>query len=124
MALPQFQAKSRPPRVRLSELTPAVLRLQDGRRIPGKLQVISVTGGLLLMSSTLAQGSQVKLMFLVGKASVLGAAEMLNPVSDTLQPFRFIALDRTDQTKLSTAIESSVTQTRHDQSRIEKFRAW
>jgi len=61
--LPPGHAKRRAPRVRLTDTTPAVLRLQNGWRIPGKLQVISVTGGLLSLSKPLSQGCEVKVMF-------------------------------------------------------------
>jgi hypothetical protein len=70
------------------EATPAVLRCEDGSRLSGDLQVISLTGGLLGLSRPLALGSQVKLMFVTRKGSVQGAAEMLCPVSRGLQPFR------------------------------------
>ena len=86
------QASGRAPRTCFAETTPAVLRCQDGRRVPGKLQVISVTGGLLSLSKPLDQGSQVKLMFLTPRGAVLGAVQMLSPVSWNLQPFKFVGL--------------------------------
>jgi len=71
---------------------------------PGKLQVISLTGGLLYLSNLLGQGSRVKLIFLTNSGPVLGAAEMLSPISWTQQPFRFLTLDECDQRKLRAAI--------------------
>ncbi len=96
--------------MRLAELTPAVLRFHDGRRASGKLQVISITGGLLSLQPTLDRGSQVRLMFLTDKGTVLGTAEMLNPVSYGQQPFRFIQLEEADSVRLRATIQSSLNQ--------------
>lgn len=82
----------RAPRTGFEETTPAVLRCQDGRRLRGKREVISLTGGLLWLSKPLNRGAQVKLMFLTRRGSVLGAAEMLSPVTWGLQPFKFVRL--------------------------------
>jgi hypothetical protein len=106
--LPQPHPNCRTARVRLADLTPVVLRFNDGHRRPGKLEVISLTGGLLCVSKPLAQGSRVKLMFLTQTGSVLGTAEMLSPVSWSLQPFRFVALEEDDQRRLRTVIQSSL----------------
>jgi hypothetical protein len=108
--LPQFETTRRAPRLRLAELTPAVLRFHDGRRASGKLQVVSVTGGLLSLNTPLDRGSQVRLMFLTDKGTVLGTAEMLNPVSYGQQPFRFIQLEEADSVRLRATIQSSLNQ--------------
>lgn len=118
---PPPQSSRRAPRMRLAESTPAVVRLQNGWRIPGKLQVISVTGGLLCLSKLLSQGCPVKLMFLTEAGPVLGAVEMLSPVPGGLQPFRFTTLYDDDRHRLQAAIQSS--QEREDQS-VEHYRAW
>lgn len=122
--LPQQQASRRAPRTSFAETTPAVLRCQNGRRIPGKLQIISLTGGLLCLPRPLDQGLRVKLMFLTGKGSVLGAAEMLCPISWSLQPFKFVGLYDDDQRRLQAAIQVSLDQNRHDHGQMERFRAW
>jgi hypothetical protein len=75
---PPSQTSRRAPRTWFAETTPAVLRCLDGHRVRGKLQVISLTGGLLWLSKPLGQGCQVKLMFLTRTGSVLGVAEMSN----------------------------------------------
>jgi hypothetical protein len=119
------------PRVRFAETTPAVLRLSDGKRVPGKLQLISISGGLLGLSRPLKPDSVVKLMFVAPGGSVLGVARMLNPLSWGLQPFRFVTLGNHDQSKLQAAIQSSLAQSarqdkqsRRDHERIEKYRPW
>jgi hypothetical protein len=106
--LSQLHAQLRAPRVHLADSTPAVLRFQDGQRASGELQVLSVNGGLLSLPSPVDQGSQVKLMFLTHTGAVLGAAEMLSPVTGTQQPFRFVSLPVDDRRRLGAAIQSSL----------------
>jgi len=126
--LSPLYAHVRAPRVQLADLTPAVLRFQDGQRASGELQVLSVTGGLLSLPSPIDQGSRVKLMFLTHTGSVLGAAEMLCPVTSTQQPFRFVSLPMDDRRRLGAAIQSSMNlnTANHDvaeQKWMEKLRA-
>jgi hypothetical protein len=121
--LPQSHLSYRSPRVQLAETTPAVLRLPDGHRSTGQLETVSLTGGLLSMSNMLDRGSRIKLMFLTQTGPVLGAAEMLNPVSTTRQPFRFVALQEGDQRRLRAAVLSSLDQNPGEQAWIEKYRA-
>ena len=122
-SLPQLHSNVRSPRARLGDLTPAVLRSRDGRRTSASLQVLSLTGGLLSVPNPLAQGSQVRLMFLTGAGSVLGGAEMLSPVSSTLQPFRFISLATDDQRKLGTTIQEVLHPDNAERQWMKKFRA-
>jgi hypothetical protein len=122
-SLPQPSAPWRVPRARLEEATPAVLRFPNGQRIEANLQVISLTGGLLSLSQPVVQGSQVKLMFLTGTGSVLGGAEMLPPVADALQPFRFVSLAADDHRRLGALIWERSSQNTFEQAWIEKLRA-
>jgi hypothetical protein len=64
------------------------------------LEVISSTGGLLRLSKPLIRGTRIKVMFVTQGGPVLGAAEMLTPISWTEQPFRFVALAYSDQQRL------------------------
>jgi len=121
---PQWQAAPRPPRMYLAERTPAVLRLKDGSRVSGKLNVVSLTGGLLSVAGPVDPGCNAKLMFLTSAGMVLGATEMLKPLSWGLQPFRFVSLNWDDQHKLKTVIQQSVEQHRSDHGQIERSRAW
>jgi len=120
----QPESRWRPPRLTFAQTTPAVLRFQSGRRVRGKLQVVSVTGGLLSLPSLLDQGARAKLMFLMESGTVLGTAEMLLPVSGALQPFRFVAIGQEDQARLQNAIRSSADENRRDQQAIIRERAW
>src|SRR5580704_18507166 len=108
--LPSSDARRRAPRTSFAELTPAVLRCKNGRRISGKLQVISLSGGLLCLPKPLDQGSQVKVMFLTRKGSVLGAAEMLCPISWGVQPLKFVKLYDDEERRLDAAIGLYVEQ--------------
>jgi hypothetical protein len=120
----QTEGHQRSPRLQFASPTPAVLRFQNGSRIRGKLQVISVTGGLLHLSSPLEQGSRVKLMFLTDAGTVHGTAEMLPSISSTQQPFRFVTIDENHERRLRDVIQSSVDQNRSEQQSIVKDRAW
>ena len=123
--MPYFpeQRPSRAPRISFAETTPAVVRCRDGCR-KGKLQIVSLTGGLLCLPKTLDQGSQVTLLFLTRSGSVQGAAEMLTPVSWSLQPFKFLKLYDDDQRRLQSAIQSCLDQNRIDHAHLERARAW
>jgi hypothetical protein len=103
--LPHSHTNWRTPRVRITEITPVVLRLPDGGHHRGKLETISLTGGLLSVPHTLNRGSRISLMFLTRSGPVLGTAEMLSPVSTEQQPFRFVALDRDVQHRLKTMVQ-------------------
>jgi len=126
LSLPQSQPPRRAARLHLAETTVAVLRFRGGRCVPAKLQVLSVTGGLLWLPKPLPLelGSDAKLMFLIRTGLVLGAAEMLHPMSWSLQPFRFVELHNDDQCRLEAAIRSTLGQNRRDRSRVELGRAW
>jgi hypothetical protein len=113
----------RAPRLNLSDITPAVLRFEDGHRTQGQLEVISVTGGILCLPKPVVRQSRVKLMFVTPTGPVLGTAEMLRPVSWTQQPFRFVGLEKDDQRRLQDSIQSSFGQVSKDQEWIDKYRA-
>lgn len=119
------------PRVKFPEVTPAVLRFSDGGRVPGNLQLVSVTGGLLGLSQPVRPHSLVKLLFVAPTGSVLSTAKMLNPVTWALQPFRFVSLCDDDYSKLQVAIQRCLEkaareerQSRRDYLLIEKSRPW
>jgi hypothetical protein len=118
--LSPLHAPLRAPRVHLADFTPAVLRFQDGQRAAGQLKVLSVNGGLLSLPDPIDQGSQVKLMFLTHTGAVLGAAEMLSPVTGTQQPFRFVSLPVDDRRRLGAAIQSSLNQKAANQDAAEQ----
>jgi hypothetical protein len=106
----------------LADITPAVLRFEDGRRTQAQLEVISLTGGMLCVPGPLQPDSQVKLMFVTPTGPVLATAEMLRPVAVGKQPFRFVTLEQDDRRRLQVSIQSSFGQARNEEW-IEKYRA-
>jgi hypothetical protein len=118
------QPAQRATRAHFAEPTTAVLRLNDGRRIPAKLRVVSLTGGLLSLAHPVDTGCNAKLMFLTGSGMVLGTAEMLTPRSWTLQPFRFVGLNPDDQGRLKTVIQTHTVNDHRAHGQIERSRAW
>jgi hypothetical protein len=121
-ALPQQHSVPRTPRVHFEHPTPVVLRFDSGQSVSGELRVVSLTGGLLALPKPVAQGSQVRLMFLIGPGSVLAGAEMLNPVNSRQQPFRFVSLAQKDRRKLESIIPLSVYEDITEPNWMKKLR--
>ena len=110
MSSPPSPRTRRPVRVRLPGMPPATLRFGDGRCSSARLQIISVTGGLLRVLKPLSSGAVVELMLSTHIGPVLAMAELLSPCLATpigLQPFRFIAIDTVELRKLRAAMASS-----------------
>jgi len=120
---PEPRPSPRFPRASLQGNNPTVLRLPNGQNVGASLKVVSLSGGLLSVSQPVLQGSQVKLIFLTGSGAVLGGAEMLRPVADRLQPFRFVSLGSDDQRRLGTMIGQQTSKAVPDPDWIEKLRA-
>jgi hypothetical protein len=83
--------------------------------VRAKLHELSTTGGLLILSTALEQGAFVEVAFQTSRGKVRGMAELLSPrresTSGCVQPFRFVALDDEDHTRLRTAMESLMDRT-------------
>jgi hypothetical protein len=122
MSSPPQSRPWRYPRAHLNGHNPIVLRFPNGQSVGANLQVISLTGGLLSVAKSVDQGSQVRLMFMTDAGSVLGGAEMLPPVSDRLQPFRFVSLPADDQRRVGVLIGER-SQDKSEQVWMEKLRA-
>jgi hypothetical protein len=125
--LRQSEFRGRParaPRQKLTNPTPAVLRFPSGGQVRARLQVISITGGLLFLPNLLDRGTCAKLMFLTDSGAVLGTAEMLIPISTTLQPFRFVAIDSDDQGRIRKSVRAGAEQNLRDRQSIYYDRAW
>jgi hypothetical protein len=101
----QAEPGSRPQRLQLANSIPIVLRREDGNRTPGKLQCVSITGGLIMLASLLPPGSMVRLIFITPKGPVTATAEMLRPVSWTEQPFRFAVIPASNKHRLQAVID-------------------
>lgn len=109
---PQPHPTRRASRVQLGDTVLAAIRLEDGSRTKGKLQVISVTGGLLRLDHSLGQGDFVEVAFQTQSGPVHGMAEVLTPMRSVpdgvLQPFRFVAIEDEDHRRLRTSLEHVV----------------
>ena len=103
-SLPQSSVK-RSPRLNLATAVPTVLRLANGRCDQAQLRTVSLTGGLLNIPAALIHGARVKVMFVTDAGTIMGAAEMLKPVSLHAQPFRFTTLDEVSQRRLKGIIQ-------------------
>jgi hypothetical protein len=106
---PQPHPSRRAARVQLGDSVLAAIRLEDGRRTKAKLQTVSVTGGLLRIAQSLAQGDFVEVAFQTQAGPVHGMAEVLSPTrslqDSVLQPFRFVALEDDDHRRLRTSLD-------------------
>ena len=109
---PQPHPSRRAARVQLGDTVLAAIRLEDGRRTKAKLQSISVTGGLLRLAQSLAQGDFVEVAFQTQAGPVHGMAEVLSPMRKTpegvLQAFRFVAIEDDDHRRLRTSLDHVV----------------
>src|SRR4029077_19426492 len=92
----QRRPPRRAPRVSLRGTISAVIRLENGRQLPAKLQQLSITGGLLDLASYLEERAWVDLTIYLSSGAVRATAEMMFPMRGGvgyLQPFRFTSLD-------------------------------
>jgi hypothetical protein len=114
---PQSNPVTRATRVKLAGSVLVAIRSEVSGTVRAKLQVLSATGGLFILAKPLEQGDFVQVTFQTSQGPVRGMAEMLQPTgqstSGRLQPFRFVALEDEDHTKLRMAMESL-----HDQLMI------
>src|SRR5215470_2586385 len=91
----QRQPPRRAPRARVRGTISAVIRLENGRQLPAKLQQLSITGGLLDLSAYLEERTWVDLTIYLDSGPVRAIAEMMFPMLGAisyLQPFRFTNL--------------------------------
>jgi hypothetical protein len=83
----------------------------DGRRSKGKLQTVSVTGGMMALLNPLTEGDFVEIAFQTPAGIVQGMAEMLMArrlfSMGYQQPFRFVALGDNDHQNLRRSVETS-----------------
>lgn len=112
---PQPNPAKRARRVKLPGSVSVAIRSAGSQPVRAKLHQLSATGGLLLLSRALGQGDLVEVAFQTSQGIVHGMAELLaaraESKSGCLQPFRFVALDDEDHTKLRMALQSLMDQT-------------
>jgi len=108
---PQPNPQQRATRIQLGKTAFALVKLEDGQRAKAKLQIVSVTGGLLQLAKALEEGGFVEVAFQTKSGPVHGMAEMLQPKRNSanaiMQPFRFVALDDDDHKTLRIVVDST-----------------
>jgi hypothetical protein len=98
-------------RVRLGGSILALVLLENGRQIRGRLNQLSLNGGLISLEHPLDEGICVTVLFHVGCTSIRCQARMLFPMWATqgcLQPFRFLDLPEADRVSLNRELENLV----------------
>jgi hypothetical protein len=103
-------------RLKLSGSVVVAVRSEGtSQAVRAKLHELSATGGVLILSKALEHGAFVEVAFQTSRGKVRGMAELLSPrresTSGCVQPFRFVALDDVDHTRLRTAMESLMDRT-------------
>ena len=92
---PQMQPAKRALRISLRGTISAIIQLENGRQLPVGLHRLSVTGGLLDITTYLEERTRVGLTIPIGSSVVRPKAEMLFPLwgpRGYMQPFRFTVL--------------------------------
>jgi hypothetical protein len=111
---PQPDPVKRAPRVKVGGSIAVAIRSEDGPPVRAQLHELSATGGLLILSQAFEQGDFVELAFQTSQGKIRGLAEVLAArrelTSGCLQPFRFVALDDEDRTRLGLALDSFLDQ--------------
>jgi hypothetical protein len=102
------QRGQRESRVKLGGSILALVLLENGRQIRGRLSQLSLNGGLLALQHPLDEGIRVTVLFHLGCTSVRCPAHMLFPMWAThgcLQPFRFQDLPPTSRAPLNLELD-------------------
>ncbi len=110
-SIPITQKGQRSQRVKLGGSILALLLLENGRQIRGRMNQLSVNGGLVSLENPLDESIRVTVLFHLGSTSVRCRAQMLFPMWATqgcLQPFRFSELDDASRASLNRELENLV----------------
>src|SRR5208282_2928614 len=105
------QKGQRGTRVKLGGSILALVLLENGRQIRGRMNQVSVNGGLVSLEHPLDEGIRVTVLFHLGITSIRCRAQMLFPMWATqgcLQPFRFLELPEAGRAGLNCELESRV----------------
>lgn len=77
--------------------------------------MLSTTGGLFILAKPLEPGDFVQVTLQTSQGAIRGMAELLQPTrkstSGCLQPFRFVALDDEDHSRLRQTMELQLDKT-------------
>jgi hypothetical protein len=98
-------------RVKLGGSILALVLLENGRQIRGRMSQLSINGGLVSLEQPLDEGIRVTVVFHLGITSIRCRAQMLFPMWATqgcLQPFRFLELPEANRASLNRELETLV----------------
>ncbi len=98
-------------RVKLGGAILALVLLENGRQIRGRINQVSVNGGLVSLEHPLDEGICVTVLFHLGCTSIRCHAQMFFPMWATqgyLQPFRFLDLPEVSRASLNRELENLV----------------
>jgi hypothetical protein len=91
-------------RVKLGGSILALLVLENGRQLRGRVSQLSINGGLLSLEQPLDEAIRVTVLFHIGITTIRCRAQMLFPMWATkgcLQPFRYLELPDASRANLS-----------------------
>lgn len=112
---PQPNPANRATRVKVSSSVAVAVHSAGSQTTRAALSDVSTTGGLLVLSKALEQGDFVEVTFETSHGIVRGMAELLparnKSESGCLQPFRFVALEDEDHTRLRMMLDSLLQET-------------
>ena len=103
--------KQRASRVKLAGSVLALVLLENGRQIRGRLSQLSLNGGLLSLESPLDESIAVVVLFHLGVTTVRSRARMMFPMWATQgcqQPFRFLDLTQESRESLNRELDGLV----------------
>ena len=98
-------------RVKLGGSILVLVLLENGRQIRGRMNQLSVNGGLLSLEHPLDEAIRVTVLFHLGGTTIRCKAQMMFPMWATqgcFQPFRFLELPDADRASLSRELEKLV----------------
>lgn len=99
-----MQKGLRASRVRLGGSILALVLLENGRQVRGRMSQLSLNGGLVSLEQPLDEGIRVTVLFHLGFSTIRCRAQMLFPMWATqgcLQPFRFLELSEPGRASLT-----------------------
>ncbi|MGD0791061.1 MAG: PilZ domain-containing protein [Terriglobales bacterium] len=106
-----IQKGQRGSRVKLGGSILALVLLENGRQVRGRMSQLSVNGGLVSLEQPLDEGIRVTVLFHIGCTSIRCRARMIFPMWATqgcLQPFRFLELPEASRASLNRELETLV----------------
>ena len=106
-----IQKGQRGSRVKLGGSILALVLLENGRQVRGRMNQLSVNGGLVSLEQPLDEGIRVTVLFHMGCTSIRCRARMIFPMWATqgcLQPFRFLELPEASRASLNRELENLV----------------